>query len=76
MKGNLCLSLLYIYQITSVNNKPLCTKAIIRILQNPFYKGKFRHNGKLYAHYYERLVEKDVWEKCQIRLKHYRKNKG
>lgn len=62
--------------LTSVNNKPLYAKAIKRILQNPFYKGKFRHNGKLYTHYYERLVEKDVWEKCQIRLKHYRKNKG
>lgn len=62
--------------LTSVKNNPLSTKAIIRILQNPFYMGQFRHNGKLYAHYYERLVEKDVWEKCQIRLKHYRKNKG
>lgn len=62
--------------LTSVKNNPLSTKAIIRILQNPFYMGQFRHNGKLYAHYYERLVEKDVWEKCQIHLKHYRKNKG
>lgn len=63
-------------QITANKNYDIYAKAIIRILQNPFYKGKFRHNGKLYTHYYERLVEKDVWEKCQIRLKHYRKNKG
>ena len=61
--------------LTSVKNNPLCTKAIIRILQNPFYKGQFRHNGEIYPHYYKRLVEEDVWEKCQIRLKHYRKNK-
>lgn len=61
--------------ITSVKNNPLGTKAIIRILQNPFYMGQFRHNGKLYAHYYERLVKEDVWKKCQIRLKHNRENK-
>lgn len=61
--------------LTSVNNKPLYAKAIIRILQNPFYMGQFRHNGKLYTHYYERLVKEDVWKKCQIRLKHNRENK-
>ncbi len=61
--------------LTSINNKPLYAKAIILILQNPFYKGQFRHNGEIYTHYYERLVEEDIWKKCQIRLRHYRKNK-
>lgn len=61
-------------ELTSVNGKPLDTKAIKRILQNPFYAGKFSHNGEIYEHCYEQLTEKDIWQKCQTSLKHCQNN--
>ena len=61
-------------ELTSVNGKPLDTKAIKRILQNPFYAGKFSHNGEIYEHYYEQLTEKEIWQKCQTSLKHCQNN--
>lgn len=46
--------------------KPVST--IAHILKNPFYCGFILHEGKLYSHKYETLIDKDLFDKVQLVL--------
>jgi site-specific DNA recombinase len=54
-------------------NIPITSTQWEQILNNPFYHGEMRFNGKLYAHYYEPIVEPWLWEKC-LDVKNQRSN--
>jgi len=38
---------------------------IYSILNNPFYTGFMRHNGKLYPHKYEKLISRELFDRCR-----------
>jgi len=42
---------------------------IYAILSNPIYQGKIQHKDKIYPGKHEAIIEEDVWEKVQCRLK-------
>lgn len=46
-------------------SKPLCRVAIYQILQNPFYYGVMRVKGNCLPHIYERLIDKDLFDRVQ-----------
>lgn len=45
--------------------KPLSLSMIDHILNNPFYYGQMSSKGKLYAHKYQPLVSKELFDQCQ-----------
>ena len=48
-------------------NQPLAIQTVANILTNPFYSGRMRIKGKLYAHAYPKLVEPSVFQACEER---------
>lgn len=42
----------------------LSVSQIEKILKNPFYYGVARYKGKVYKHIYPRLIDKELFEKC------------
>lgn len=42
----------------------LSVSQIEKILKNPFYYGVARYKGKEYKHIYPRLIDKELFEKC------------
>ena len=53
--------------------KPLGKSQIHAIMNNPFYHGRMRIKGHEYPHRYERLVSKELFDRCQSVLKGWRK---
>jgi len=53
----------------TTGGKPLSRGHIYRLLANPIYLGKLPHKGKLYDGKHESIIEPDLWEKVQDRLK-------
>lgn len=47
------------------NQKPITTSQWEQILDNPFYVGQMREQGKLYDHSYPKIIEDWLWEKVQ-----------
>lgn len=47
------------------SGKPLTREAVRRILANPFYKGKFRYDGKTYNGRHPAMVTEEEFEKAQ-----------
>lgn len=47
------------------SNKPLTREGVRRILTNPFYKGKFRCNGKTYDGRHPAMVTEEEFAKAQ-----------
>lgn len=45
--------------------KPITTSQWEQILDNSFYMGQMREQGKLYDHHYPKIVEDWLWEKVQ-----------
>lgn len=43
---------------------PITRTSIEHILQNPFYYGEMRVKGQLYKHYYEQIITKWLFDKC------------
>ena len=54
-------------------HKPINTSQCEQILNQPFYVGRIRYDGKEYPHNYPTLVEQWLWDKCQT-VKYLRKN--
>jgi len=47
----------------------LSKQTISRILNNPFYYGKFEHNGRMIEHIYPALVSEEIFVEVQSKLK-------
>ena len=45
--------------------KPITKSTVENVLDNPFYYGTMRYNGRLYQHRYEPLIEKRIFDKVQ-----------
>ena len=48
-----------------LKNAPLNKSLIQKLLTNPFYYGVMRVKGHLYAHIYEPIISKELFDKCQ-----------
>ena len=44
---------------------PITSTQWEQILNNPFYHGEMRFMDKLYPHYYDPIIERWLWDKCQ-----------
>lgn len=53
------------------HRKPVTTAQWEEILNNPWYIGTMRYDGKEYAHKYPLFIEQWLWDKCQ-EVKHQR----
>lgn len=51
--------------VGKISQKPLTKQAVLYILNNPFYCGYARHCGELYGHFYDCIISKDLFIKCQ-----------
>ena len=49
----------------TIRNRPAHKQTIINMLNNPFYYGYMRCYGQLYPHVYEKLISKELFDKCQ-----------
>lgn len=49
----------------ALKDKPIPKTQVEHILQNPFYVGEMRYEGKTYKHMYEPLIEPWLWKKVQ-----------
>jgi site-specific DNA recombinase len=49
----------------AIKDKPIPKTQVTHILQNTFYVGQMRYEGKLYPHMYEPLIEPWLWKKVQ-----------
>jgi len=47
------------------NNKPLHKSQVHHMLSNPFYYGLMNCKGKLKPHYYDTIIDKTLFDKCQ-----------
>ena len=43
-------------------------KEILRILRNPFYSGRIKHNGEIYQGKHKPIVSKELWKRVQDAL--------
>jgi len=59
--------------LRSTFNKPLHKSVIHHILNDPFYYGMMRVNGRLYSHKYQSLISKFLFDKCQEGMQRYHK---
>lgn len=57
------------YNIRGRTGKKITTTSMISIIDNPFYYGEMLAKGKLYRHIYDRLITKELWDKCQEQRK-------
>ena len=55
------------------HKKPVTAAKLEEVLNNPFYMGQMRYNGKIYDHNYPPLIESWLWDKCQ-EVKNLRSN--
>ncbi len=46
--------------------KPLALSMIDHILNNPFYYGEMRSRGKLHTHKYKPIINKELFDRCQL----------
>ena len=51
--------------LRSKAGKPLAGSMIEHILKNPFYYGEMLCNGKIYAHKYQPIISRELFEKCR-----------
>ena len=51
--------------VGKISQKPLTKQAVLYILNNPFYCGYARHYGELYGHFYDCIISKNLFIKCQ-----------
>ncbi len=51
--------------LKSKAGKPLATSMIEHILKNPFYYGEMLCKGQIYAHKYQPIISKELFEKCR-----------
>lgn len=49
----------------TIRNKDAHKQTIISMLKNPFYYGYMRCYGQLFPHNYEKLISKELFDKCQ-----------
>lgn len=54
--------------LVTKNGRPLCRTAIHKILDNPFYCGTIRFDGKLYPGAHEPLINRELFDKAQEKL--------
>lgn len=54
--------------LVTKSGRPLCRTAIHKILDNPFYCGTIRFDGKLYPGAHEPLINRDIFDKVQEKL--------
>jgi site-specific DNA recombinase len=47
------------------SGRPLSTKQVHEIMQNPFYYGSMRIKGNLYPHCYPPIIDVGLFDKCQ-----------
>lgn len=59
--------------LLSSTGKPMALSMVDHILNNPFYWGDMRTNGKTYPHKYERLITRHLFEQCQTVRKSWNK---
>lgn len=57
----------------SKSGAPLSRSQIHQMIHNPFYHGEMRVNGQLYPHKYERIIDINLFDKCQQVIKGYNK---
>ena len=53
------------YGIKTKNGNKIGVSTMIEILENPFYHGEMRYNGKLYRHNHGAIISRELWEACQ-----------
>jgi site-specific DNA recombinase len=53
--------------------KPVTASKLEEVINNPFYMGQMRYNGKIYNHNYPPLIDQWLWDKCQ-EIKNLRSN--
>jgi site-specific DNA recombinase len=53
------------YGLKNTKGKMLSVSMVSHILENPFYYGVMKYNGRENTHKYERLISKDLFDKCQ-----------
>jgi len=53
------------WHLTSVKGFQLYKSSIYHIINNPFYYGQMRYYDKLHNHIYEKLITKELFDKCQ-----------
>ncbi len=67
--GQLSLKMLvdYAYKIglRTATGKPLAKGHLYHIIQNPFYYGTAKWGEFTFEHRYPRLIERDLWRRCQ-----------
>jgi DNA invertase Pin-like site-specific DNA recombinase len=42
--------------------------ALYRLLQNPIYRGKIGHQGKVYPGQHEAIIDAELWQRVQLKL--------
>ncbi|NTZ42565.1 recombinase family protein [Altererythrobacter sp. SALINAS58] len=52
----------------SMGGVPFTRNQIYRILTNPIYLGEIHHKGQVYDGQHDAIVERDLWDKVQVRL--------
>lgn len=57
------------YDIRGRTGKRITTTSMASIIDNPFYYGEMHAKGQLYRHIYDRLITKELWDKCQEQRK-------
>jgi site-specific DNA recombinase len=50
---------------SAIKNKPIPKTQVTHIIENPFYMGEMRYEGKLYPHKYEPIIDVWLWKKVQ-----------
>lgn len=60
--------------LRSRKGKDVPKATIHNMIQNPFYIGMMVYKGKRYPHFYERIIDKETFDKCQeVRLSYGKK---